>query len=136
MIHEGEKVLMTMQKMVDEMGRKESVTHVIYRQDYADYMIVINNRFHCEVREKLMDIYFGSKDGESVKSDAVREIKYLIENNVLEFDEFELASMGIDAIVDETAEKDGRGDPGIDRTKGTSGPKGGIIVDNSEDYDF
>ncbi len=66
-----------------EMGFSRKVTRVSYRQDYQDYQVVLDENFHCEIREKLIQTYLTKQDG-----DAKREIKFQLQH-AKEFEEWE-----------------------------------------------
>ena len=46
-------------KIVGDMAQnakyKDKIARVIYRDDYQDYRLILDDKTHCEIREKLFD---------------------------------------------------------------------------------
>jgi len=105
---EIQKVLEIMQGIVKEAQLPREVSGVIYRADYQDIQVILDDDFHCEIRVKLFQDYLLHKH-----PDARREIIYLIQHAAA-FEEWERPPSGA-----------GSGDGG-----------GKISIDDSDQYDF
>jgi hypothetical protein len=103
-----EKVQALLEEAMRTAGVKRRIDAVLYRDDYQDYVIVLDNDYHCEIREKLIEDYdrFRNKD-------IVRQIKFLLEHAVL-YEEWEK--------------------PGNQVARPADG--GDVVVDDSEKYDI
>lgn len=85
MLFSEEKVKMAVEALVLEAGLSRKVTRLSYRTDYMDYQVVLDGSHHCELREKLFQIYFSNNDKDG---DSQREIKYLL-SNAMEYEDWE-----------------------------------------------
>lgn len=88
MAYPPEEVLERFEEFVKEINLEKSVDAVFYREDYGDYQIILDNSFHCELREKLIYIFMTDpKD-----ADTRREIIYLLKH-AAEYEEWEKSSV-------------------------------------------
>ena len=82
------------QKIIEEINEgsevKKTINAVVYRPDYMDFLVLVNGRFHCEVREKLITDYLAFDKN----PDVIREIRYLMEH-ALEYEDWELEEAGL-----------------------------------------
>lgn len=67
-----------------EIKLKQPIDGVIYREDYQDYQVILDNTFHCEIREKLIDLIMTNPK----HSDTRRDITFLLQHPV-EYEEWE-----------------------------------------------
>ena len=106
-----------------EVNFDKKVTEVYYREDYMDFLVIIDEKAHCQVRQKLIKDFIADPQNE----DVINEIGFLLEHAAL-FEEWE----------DEETMATGDGKSGGKREDATPGgkDKGGIVVDDSADYDF
>ena len=74
-MYDPQKVLDMMTQFVQEIALGKSVDSVHYREDYQDYMIILDEHYHCELREKLIDTLFKERN-----ADLVREIVFRLKN--------------------------------------------------------
>ncbi|MCK5213755.1 MAG: hypothetical protein KAR05_00190 [Candidatus Omnitrophica bacterium] len=93
---------------VKDMDNRVTINEVYYRPDYQDYQIIVNTRYHCEIREKLFLDY-----AQHEHPDIKREIIFRLDN-LMEFEDWE---DGPDS---------GGGEPASD----------GMVIDDSEKYDI
>ena len=84
MLHNPQVVLDRLTELSGEIKLKQNVDGVIYRDDHQDYQVILADVFHCEIREKLIDIFI--KDPRH--GDTRREIVFLLEHPS-EFEEWE-----------------------------------------------
>ncbi len=89
MNHEPTDILEQLLKFAKEINLKIAVEGVIYRDGYDDYQVLFENRFHCEVRAKLIDVLMENPK----HADTRREITFLL-NHPIEFEEWEDAYSG------------------------------------------
>ncbi|MFA5260426.1 MAG: hypothetical protein WC450_04285 [Candidatus Omnitrophota bacterium] len=101
-----DKVQALLQEIIHEANLKRKLTEVVYREDYQDYRIILDDVCRCEIREKLVQDYI-----EFHHKDTFNEMCYLMEH----------------AIVDEQLQYE----QGL--SKG-DGPDGVVTDDNK--YDF
>ena len=101
-----DKVKALLQDIIAEAGLKRKLNEVIYREDYQDYRLILDDVHRCEIREKLVQDYI-----EFRHKDTCNEMCYLMEH----------------AIIDEELEYE----KGL---SGGDGPDGMISDDNK--YDF
>ena len=100
MKHSEEKVQEVLTKIAQEMELGKKVSTVMWRDDYMDYVIVLDLSHHCEIREKLIDDYFNH-----YHEDVLREIKFLL-SHAPEYEDWEkedLAGPSADAGDEKTA---------------------------------
>lgn len=83
MHHSAEEVMKTLQEIAQDMKLDKHLSQVICREDYADYQVVLDGTHHCEIREKIMDVYITDKD-----KDVLKEIKFRLEHAAL-YEEWE-----------------------------------------------
>jgi len=83
MPRDEEKAREIIEELARESDNSQKITDIVYRPDYMDYQVVLDNTHHCEIREKLIDTIEGDKSG-----DVRREIKDLI-TNAIEFEDWE-----------------------------------------------
>ena len=74
MIHTPQAVLDCLVEFLDEIEMKKEIDAVFYREDYQDYQVILDENTHCEIREKLIDIF--RKDPNH--DDTRREITFLL----------------------------------------------------------
>ncbi len=103
-----EKVYAVIESIVNEIKLARQITDIYYRSDYLDYQIILDNHYHCEIREKLIETYFENKD-----EDIKREIVFLLEH-AEKYEEWE----------DKSPQQP------------TKPPESDIVIDDSEKYDF
>lgn len=103
-----EKVYAVIESIANEIKLAKQISDVYYRPDYLDFQIILDEHYHCEIREKLVETYFESKD-----EDVKREIVFLLEH----------------AEKYEDWEDKGTQQP-------TKPPEPDIVIDDSEKYDF
>jgi len=83
MLHSEEKVSQMVAEVSREMGLTWKITRVIYRDDYQDYYVILSGSHHCELRQKLVDVYMESRD-----EDIRKEIEFRLAHAV-ELEEWE-----------------------------------------------
>ncbi len=83
MKYQPEKVLALIQDFVKEMKEQKQVDSVEYRKDYQDYRCAFTDNTHCEIRQKLVDVYIDNNSKEARK-----EIEFRIKHAV-PWEEFE-----------------------------------------------
>jgi hypothetical protein len=110
MSHSVETVLKLVNDTIKEMGLSWEVTSLEFRQDYWDYRVILNNTHRCELRQKIIDVWFEKHD-----EDMKREIEFHLAHPV-ELEEWEKEELP-------------------ESNSGGEGKKD-ISVDNSADYDF
>jgi len=84
MLYEPQVVLDRLIELADEVKLEKTIDGVIYRDDYQDYQVILDDAFHCEIREKLIDIFM--KDPKH--GDTRREIVFLLMHPA-EYEEWE-----------------------------------------------
>ena len=85
MFYTEDKIKKAVEGFLKEAELPKKVTRISYRPDYMDYQVVLDGSHHCELREKLFQIYFTNNDKDG---DAQREIKYLLQN-AMEYEDWE-----------------------------------------------
>jgi len=83
MIHSEEKILEVLEAVVNKIRLKKAITDLSFRADYEDFVVILDDDFHCEIREKLLDNYIQTKS-----SDFLREIRFRLEH-ATEYEEWE-----------------------------------------------
>ena len=78
-----EKAAQIISAVMKEMGSKLKITDLSYRNDYQDFQVIFDDRYHAEFRQKLIDTFAADKTG-----DVKREIVFRIENP-MEFEDWE-----------------------------------------------
>ena len=116
MIHSAEKVMEILKVIANEIGVSQQIESVTYREDYQDYQVIIDDNFHCEIREHLIEEYMKTKH-----VDIRKEIFFRLEH-ATEFEEWEQKSSG-------GSGGGGGGGGGGDYRKD-------VIVDDSANYDY
>ncbi|MEW5894489.1 MAG: hypothetical protein AB1650_01855 [Candidatus Omnitrophota bacterium] len=84
MKYSPEQVLERITEFAKEINLRRTIDGVIYRNDYLDYQVLMDDRFHAELREKLIDVLFTDPN----HADTRREITYLL-RHAFEFEEWE-----------------------------------------------
>jgi len=79
----SQKALEALAAVVKEMKLKAELTEISYRPDYQDYQVIFDDTHHCEIREKLIEDYMATKNG-----DALREMHYLF-NHLIAWEEWD-----------------------------------------------
>lgn len=67
-----------------EIKLQKPIDGVIFREGYQDYQVILDNTFHCEIREKLIEMIM--TDPKHV--DTRREIAFLLQHPA-EYEEWE-----------------------------------------------
>ncbi len=83
MRHNAEEVMKILQEVAQDMKLDKKIQQIICREDYGDYQAVLDGTHHCEIREKLVEMYVANKD-----PDSLREIKGALQNAAL-YEEWE-----------------------------------------------
>lgn len=79
-----EKALEIIETIATEMKIPQKVEGLRYRADYQDYQILLDETFHCEFREKLIDLL-----AENIKDkEARKEVEFRLKHPV-EFEDWE-----------------------------------------------
>lgn len=90
MPHSEEEARKAIEEVMAEFEIKRTLDVVYYREDYQDYLLLLDKRFHAEIRGKLIEDYYKfSKD-----ADIKRNIRFLLEHPV-EYEDWELEDMGV-----------------------------------------
>ncbi len=106
-----EKAKTLLENIVAQLDLKVKISGVMYRDDYMDYFVVVNDEYYCEIREKVIDTYLVKPD-----ADLLKDIRFRLAN--LTFFE-ELAH-------EHNARQEGGG--GDD--------KGDIVIEDAQKYDL
>ncbi|MDP2653983.1 MAG: hypothetical protein Q8Q08_08130 [Candidatus Omnitrophota bacterium] len=80
MPHKPEIIKAKIEALMREVGDKRDITYILYREDYMDYQITLEDKYSCEIREKLVDLYIKDLDKEG---DAQREIRRVLQTAVV-----------------------------------------------------
>lgn len=86
-----ERALEIIQGIAAEIDITRTIEGVTYRSDWQDFQVILDETFHCEIREKLIDmlaedIVEGKED--TLRADARREVEFRL-NNLVEFEDWE-----------------------------------------------
>jgi len=92
MARTAQEVLDRFEEFAEEISLGKNIDAVFYREDYADYQIIMDDHFHCEIREKLIDVFFDNPK----HADTRREIIFLLKHAV-EYEEWEESPTGTDS---------------------------------------
>lgn len=82
----AQEILDFVAAFADENKLGKSIDGVIYREDYQDYQVILDDTFHCEIREKLIDLIMTDPK----HADTRREIAFLLQH-AAEYEEWEEA---------------------------------------------
>ena len=84
-----EKAFEIIQGIATEMNLTRTIESSTYRADWQDYQVIMDETFHCEIREKLIDVLVGDAgQDDALKDDVLREIQFRLSNPV-EFEDWE-----------------------------------------------
>ena len=108
MKHSEEKVQEILEKITQDMEPRKKVCTVMWRDDYMDYVLVLDLTHHVEIREKLIDDYINH-----YHEDVLRELRFLLSHPV-EYEDWE---------------KEDLAGPPVDADEKTA-------IDDSDQYDF
>ena len=86
----ADEVKVILEDILRESKLERDIGSVTYRDDYQDYQVLVDGRFHCEIREKLIADYVGFNKNK----DVVRNIRFLLEHAV-EYEEWELEELDL-----------------------------------------
>jgi hypothetical protein len=101
-----DKVKALLQDIIKEANLKRTLTEVMFREDYQDYRVILDDVCRCEIREKLVQDYI-----EFHHKDTFNEMCYLMEH----------------AIVDEELQ--------YEKDLSSGGGPDGVVTDDNK-YDF
>ncbi|MCK5581242.1 MAG: hypothetical protein KAJ18_08215 [Candidatus Omnitrophica bacterium] len=62
-------------EIVEDIGLEQKILSISYRLQWQDYQIILDNESHCELREKLINVYFSEKN-----TDVYREIAFRLQH--------------------------------------------------------
>lgn len=99
------------ESIANDLKFSKPLTEIIYREDYGDYQVIIDDNLHCEIRERLIEEYIKTKH-----VDIRKEIFFRLEHAV-EFEEWEQP--------ESSKQSQGGGDY-----------RGDVVVDDSANYDL
>lgn len=88
MAHNLEDVMKILQDIAAQMKLGKEVEKITFRKEYGDYQIILDETHHCEIREKLLDMYIAEKH-----ADSLREIKHCL-SQALPFEEWDQIDAG------------------------------------------
>ncbi len=63
----SKEAIETIAGIIQEMKLKQELTEIAYRIDYQDYQVVFDDSHHCEIREKLINDFMATKNGDAKK---------------------------------------------------------------------
>jgi len=89
MAQTAQEVLDRLLEFSREIKLKQGIDAVFHREDYQDYQVILDEKFHCEIREKLIQILFDNPK----HADTRREITFLL-NHPVEYEEWEDSPVG------------------------------------------
>jgi hypothetical protein len=89
MPHSEEKVLEIIKGIAAEIKFTRKIESATYRADWQDYQIIMDGTFHCEIREKLIDVLADDTIKDKVlRGDSRKEVEFRLSNPV-EFEDWE-----------------------------------------------
>ncbi len=86
MKYSPQQILDYLTAFAEEIKLKQPIDGVIYREDHQDYQVILDTNFHCEIREKLIDIIMTDPK----HADTRREITFLLQHP-MEYEDWEEA---------------------------------------------
>ena len=78
-----EKARGVIKGIAEDMKLEREITSISYREDYQDFQVILDNQYHCEIRQKLVDTYFMNKN-----LDVKKEVMFRLEH-AEKFEEWE-----------------------------------------------
>lgn len=98
MTYSPQEVLDYLTSLAEEVKLGKAIDGVIYRDDYQDYQVILDDNFHIELREKLIDIIMENPK----HADTRREIIFLLQHAVEygEWEEVPTGGGGGDIVID------------------------------------
>ena len=76
-------VMQFVTQVAGQLKIPQKVQSLRYRQDYQDYQAILDQEWHCEFREKIVELAMKEKD-----QDARREIEFRLKHP-MKFEEWE-----------------------------------------------
>lgn len=71
-----ENIFAVIGKLAQEIGLKRKLTDLLYRKSAQDYQFILDENYHCEIREKLIEGFLADPKNGDIR----REIKFRLEN--------------------------------------------------------
>ena len=84
-----EKVFAAIGKLAQEIKLKRKITDLMYRKSAQDYQFILDENYHCEIREKLIEGFVADPKSADIR----REIVFRLENAPA-FEDIEKATQG------------------------------------------
>ena len=69
--------------IIKDMKLKQELTGIAYRIDHQDYQVVFDDTHHCEIRDKLINDFMSTKNG-----DAKKQIQFKL-NHLVAWEDWE-----------------------------------------------
>lgn len=91
-----EKVFAAVGKLAQEINLKRKLTDLMYRKSAQDYQFMLDENYHCEIREKLIEGFLADPKNGDIR----REIKFRLENAPA-FEDIEKGNKGESGVIEE-----------------------------------